>query len=148
RDQHLRRLAAFVLEGVWRADRHVGEHSRYRHDSLAVDRERDLAFEDVESFLLPAVDVQRRTAALRHDRFPQGVFAVRVLARRQKAIDVTDDCYRSDFCRTSQRWFPRHPILPSQTFNIAASDRASVSRWSSEQQLRIGFILRGFKLPK
>src|SRR5262249_13824838 len=55
RDQHLRRLVAFVLEAVGRTDRHVGEHPRRRHDSLAVDRERDLAFEDVEAFLLPAV---------------------------------------------------------------------------------------------
>jgi hypothetical protein len=41
------------VEAVGLADRHVGEHPRRRHDPLAVDRERDLAFEDVEAFPLP-----------------------------------------------------------------------------------------------
>ena len=58
---------ALVLEGVRRADRHVGEHPRRRHDPLAVDRERDLAFEDVEALFLPAVDVRGRSAARRHE---------------------------------------------------------------------------------
>src|SRR5262249_19564129 len=56
RDQHLRRLVAFVLEAVGRADRHVGEHPRRRHDPLAVDRERDLALEDEEAFRPRAVE--------------------------------------------------------------------------------------------
>jgi hypothetical protein len=61
-DQHPRRLVAFVLEGMRRADRHVCEHPRRRHDPLPVDRKRDLAFEDVEPVFLPAVDVWQTDA--------------------------------------------------------------------------------------
>jgi hypothetical protein len=60
-------------------------------DPLAVDRERDLAFEDAEAFLLPAVDVWGRSAAWTHDRLKQGVFPVGVLASRQESVHVTDD---------------------------------------------------------
>src|SRR5262249_52125833 len=60
RDEHLRRAVALVLEGVRRPDRHVGERPRRGDGSLAVDRGRDLAFEDVEALLLPAVDVRGR----------------------------------------------------------------------------------------
>jgi hypothetical protein len=53
--------------------------------------EGDLAFEDVETLLLPAVDVRRRSAARRHEGFPQSVLAVRVFAGRQEAVHVADD---------------------------------------------------------
>src|SRR5262249_13199473 len=72
-------------------DRHVGEHPGLRHDPLAVDRVSDFAFEDVEAFLLPAVDVQWGTAAWTHERFKEGVPAVGVLAGRQETVHVTDD---------------------------------------------------------
>jgi hypothetical protein len=74
-----------------RADRHVGEHPGAGHEALVAHREGDLAFEDEEALLLPAVDVRRRPAARRHDGFPQGVLAVRVVAGRQKAVHVPDD---------------------------------------------------------
>src|SRR5262249_51818097 len=90
-NEHFSRAAAFVLERVRRADRHVGEHPRRRHDPLAVDRERDLAFEDVKAFLLPAVDVRGRSAAWTHERFKDGVLTVRVLAGRQEAVHITND---------------------------------------------------------
>src|SRR5438046_1566340 len=79
RNQHSRRFTALVLEGMGRPDRHVCEHPGTRYQTLLANRERDLAFEDVEALLLPAVDVWRWTAARKHDRFPQGVLAVGVV---------------------------------------------------------------------
>ena len=58
---------------------------------FSANQDGDLAFEYVEAFFLPAVDVRRRTAARRHDGFPQGILAVRVLAGRQKPVYVADD---------------------------------------------------------
>jgi hypothetical protein len=63
----------------------------FRHDPLADDGEGDLAFQDVEALLLPAVDVRGRTAARRDKSLPQGVLAVGVVAGRQEAVHVTDD---------------------------------------------------------
>lgn len=89
-NQHLGRFATFVLEGMRRPNRHVGEHPGAGHEALLANRERDLAFEDVEAFLLPAVNVRRWPAARWHEGFPQGVFAVGVVAGRQEAVHVAD----------------------------------------------------------
>src|SRR5262249_18306804 len=104
RDQHPRRAAALVLERVWRADRHVGEPAGAQQDALAIDRKRDLAVKDVEPLLLTAVHVRGRTAARRHDRLPQGVLAVRVLAGREEAVHVADDRDGAAVAEGPQGW--------------------------------------------
>src|SRR5262245_34716577 len=81
RNQQLGWYAVLVLERVRRADWHVGERSGAGNEALLANREGDLAFEDVEAFLLPAVDVWRRTAARGHDGFPHGVLTAGVLSR-------------------------------------------------------------------
>jgi hypothetical protein len=59
--------------------------------SRRASQEGDLAVEDVEAFLLPAMDMRWRPAARRYDGFPEGVLAVRVFAGRQEAVHVADD---------------------------------------------------------
>src|SRR5262249_27112718 len=91
RNQHLGWSAALVLEGMRRSDRHVGEHPGAGHESLVANREGNLAFKDVKTLLLPAVNMRGWAAPWRNDGFQQGVLAVRVLAGRQKSIHVADD---------------------------------------------------------
>ena len=57
---------------------------------LVADLERHLPLEHVEPLFLAAVHVRRRAAAGRYDRFPGGVTAGRVVAGRQKAVQVAD----------------------------------------------------------
>src|SRR5262249_52018293 len=134
RDQHLRRVVAFVLEAVGRADRHVGEHARRRDHPLAVDRERDLAFEDVEAFLLPAVDVRWGTAARTHERFKEGILAVGVLAGRQEAVHVADEGDGAALLGGSDNWLHWIGFLPilravsSRTSSPARSSRPTARR--------------------
>jgi hypothetical protein len=65
RNQHPGRSIRLVLEGMKRADRHVGEHSWTGHEAFVPDEDGNLAFEDVKPFFLPAVGVRGWTAALR-----------------------------------------------------------------------------------
>jgi len=87
RDQHLGRPIRFVLKRVRRPDRHIGKHSCCRHDLLAVNRERDLAFEEIDAFF-PAVDIGRRSTARRYNCLPHRVFAVGVIADGQETIEL------------------------------------------------------------
>src|SRR5262249_32386980 len=84
-----------------RPDRHVDEHPGARRQALVTHRERDLAGQDVESFLLPAVDVRGWTAARRHESFPQRVFAVRVVAGGEESVHITDDGHGAAFAGLS-----------------------------------------------
>src|SRR5262249_24492411 len=117
-----------------RADRHVGEHPRRRHDPLAVDREGDLAFEDVEAFLLPAVDMRWGTAARTHERFNEGILAVGVLAGRQEAVHVADEGDGAALLGDSDNWFHWIGLLPilravsSRTSSPARSSRSTGRR--------------------
>src|SRR5581483_884980 len=78
-------------------------------DPLVFDRERDLAFEDVEAFFLPAVDVRWGTAARTHERFNEGIIAVGVLASRQEAIHVAHDGDGAAFGRAVDDGIAAHP---------------------------------------
>src|SRR5207249_2190796 len=91
RNQHPGWFATFILERMRRPDRHIYEHPGAGNESLFANREGDLAFQNVESLFLPAVDVRRRTAARRHDGFPKSVLAVGVVASCQETVHVTDD---------------------------------------------------------
>ena len=104
-----------------RADRHVGEHPRRRHDSFIADLDNDLAFENVESFFFPTVDVRGWAAARRHDCFPQGVLAVDVLPGRQEAVHVADDGDGPAFAGLSQGWSVRHVHSSGRRLSTAAS---------------------------
>src|SRR5260370_36359188 len=97
RNQQLGWSAALVLEGVRRSDRHVGEHPGTGHESFVANREGNLAFKDVKTLLLPAVNVRGGTAPWRHHGFQQDGLAVRVLAGRQKAVQVADDGHGPPF---------------------------------------------------
>src|SRR5262249_34060150 len=108
-----------------RPDRHVGERARCGDDPFAVDREGDLAFEDVEAFLLPAVDVRWRTAARWNERFPQGVLSVRVVARDEEAVHVPDDGDGAAFGGLAQRWLAVHLLIPH---SILVDFRFSLNR--------------------
>src|SRR5579885_268580 len=79
-NEHPGRLAALVLERMGRADRHVGEHPGAGDEPLVANDKGDLAFEDVEAFLLTAVDVRGWPAAGTNEGFKQGVLATGVLA--------------------------------------------------------------------
>ena len=107
-DQHLRRLVALILEGVRRSDRHVGEHPRRGDDTLLCNLKGDLAFENVEALFLAAVNMRRMSTTGRHDRFPQGVLAVCVVACGQKALHVTDDSDRAAFAGFCDSWLVWH----------------------------------------
>ena len=82
-----------------RANWHVGEHSRSRHNSFFADLESDLAFQDIEALFLLAVNVRWWPAARRHDGFPHGVLAARVLAGHQESIYVSHDADGAAFVR-------------------------------------------------
>src|SRR5262245_52249715 len=73
-----------------RADRHVSKHPGRGDHRLAVNRERDFAFEDVEAFFLTAVDVRRWSTAWRHDCFKDGVFSIRVIPGCKETVNVAD----------------------------------------------------------
>lgn len=90
-DEHASRVLAFIAEGVQGADGHVGEVACVGDDSLAIDGESHFAFEDVEGFFFAMVDMRRRTAAGRDDRFPHGVLAGGVNAGGEEAVNVADD---------------------------------------------------------
>src|SRR5579871_420265 len=113
RDEHLGRAIRLVLERVRRADWHVGEHASRGDQRLAVNREGDLAIEDIEAFLFSAVDVWGWSAARRDDGLEQGVLAIRVFAGRQKAVHVADDSNCAAFAWFLQRRnSSRHELLP------------------------------------
>src|SRR5262249_35998112 len=88
RNQHLGRLAAFVLEQVERSDRHVGESPGAGNEAVIADLEGDLALKDVEALLLSAVDVRGRSAARSGGCFKQGVLAAGVLACGQESVNI------------------------------------------------------------
>jgi hypothetical protein len=83
-----------------------------RHDPFLADLEGDLAVEDVETLFLPAVNVRRRPAARRHDGLKHCVFAVRVVAGRQEAINITDDSDSAAFRGRSQSRLVGHTLSP------------------------------------
>lgn len=78
-------------------NRHVGKHSRRGDDLLVAHAKGDFTFQDVEAFLFSAMDMRWWTAAWRHNRLPQGVFAVHVLAHCKEATHVADDSDGSAF---------------------------------------------------
>jgi len=88
RNQHPRRLASLVAEGVQLPDRHADERARPRHDALVVHQKRDLAFQHVETLDFARVDVRRRAAAGENQTIEQRQLARGVGARGQVAVDI------------------------------------------------------------
>ena len=66
--------------------RHVGERPGPGHEPLAAKLEGNLTFDHLEAFLFSTVDVRRWPAARRHDRLPQGVVAIGILAHGKEAV--------------------------------------------------------------
>ena len=81
-------------------------HSREEESFYVLEGE--ITFQDVERFLLPAVDVGRRSAAGRHDGFKHGVPPVRFVTRCHKAVDIADDGNCLAYARLTNRWWMCH----------------------------------------
>lgn len=79
-------------------DRHVSEHPRCGNDTLLVNHECDFAFENVEAFFFPAMNMRWRSAARRNDGFPHGIFAIGFISGHQEAVHVTDNGNGAAFC--------------------------------------------------
>jgi hypothetical protein len=82
--------------------------ARRRHDPFVSDVEGDFALEDVEALLFSAVDVRGRTAVRGHNRLPQRVLAISVLAGRQKPVYVTYDSNGAAFIAFPDGWLMSH----------------------------------------
>jgi hypothetical protein len=130
RDQHPGRSICLVLEGMQSPHRHVGEGPDAGHEALVTDEESDLAFEDVESFFLPAVVVRGRPAARRHDSFPQGVLAVGVVPHGQEAVDVPDHGDHAAFAGPLEHGSSHsvHILPPTLALSLAARGSGSTRR--------------------
>src|SRR5262249_52786654 len=87
----------------------------------------DLAVEDVDAFVLPAVDVRWGIAARTHERFNQGILAVGVLAGRQEAVHVADEGDSAALLGGSDNWLHSIGFLPILR---AESSRTSSPRTS------------------
>src|SRR5262249_58960007 len=69
----------------------VGEHAGAGDETLVANEKGDLAFEDIEAFFFPAVDVRGWPAAGRNECVKHGVLAAGVRAGGQEAINVAND---------------------------------------------------------
>jgi hypothetical protein len=65
-NQHPGGFAALVLERVWGADRHVGEHPGPGDEPTLANEENDLAFKDVKAAVEPRVHVHDLHATILH----------------------------------------------------------------------------------
>src|SRR5262249_61290842 len=93
----------------------------------------DLAVEDVDAFVLPAVDVRWGIAARTHERFNQGILAVGVLAGRQEAVHVADEGDSAALLGGSDNWLHSIGFLPILR---AESSRTSLPARSSRPTAR------------
>lgn len=79
------------LHGWGYTEEQYREHPCCCDDTFLANLKYYFAFENVEAFFLSTVDMRGWSAARRHNRFPHGIFAVRIFACRHETVHVPND---------------------------------------------------------